>query len=109
MAQKPRILVIEDDAAIRTGVLDALALGGYATISAADGSRGLDAALTSDWDLLLLDLMLPGMNGLEILEHVREARPTSPVIILTARGDEDDRVKGLRLGADDYVVKPFGV
>jgi DNA-binding response OmpR family regulator len=105
---KTRILVIEDDAAIRTGLLDALALGGFAASSAPDGTRGLEAALTTDWDLLLLDLMLPGMNGLDILEHVRESRPGSPVIILTARGDENDRVKGLRLGADDYVVKPFG-
>lgn len=106
---KPRILVVEDDAAIRGGVIDALTQSGYATLAAADGTRGLDAALTGDWDLMLLDLMLPGIGGLEILETVRSARPTSPVIILTARGDENDRVKGLRLGADDYVVKPFGV
>lgn len=108
-ATRPRILVIEDDAAIRTGLLDALALGGYDTASAADGGAGLDAALTGEWDLMLLDLMLPRVGGLEILEQVRAARPASPVIVLTARGDEDDRVRGLRLGADDYVVKPFGV
>jgi len=106
MAQQ-RILVIEDDKAIRQGVVDALEIEGYQTIEAADGTTGLDKAVTVDCDLILLDLVLPGPQGLDILKEVRATRPTMPVIILTARGDETDRVKGLRMGADDYVVKPF--
>ena len=106
---RPRILVIEDDEAIRRGVVDALGVAHYETAEAAGGRRGLELALTSEWDLLLLDLILPELDGFEILREVRAARPTAPVVILTARGEEDDRVRGLRLGADDYVVKPFGV
>jgi DNA-binding response OmpR family regulator len=109
MPQRPRILVIEDDAAIRRGVVDALALGGYATLDAADGPRGLALALQQPWDLLLLDVMLPGMDGLTLLQRLRSERRCGPVIMLTARGEEQDRVRGLRGGADDYVVKPFGV
>jgi DNA-binding response OmpR family regulator len=104
-----RVLVIEDDSAIRQGVVDALRVAHYETAEAASGRPGLELALTSEWDLLLLDLILPELDGFEILREVRTARPTAPVIILTARGEEDDRVRGLRLGADDYVVKPFGV
>jgi DNA-binding response OmpR family regulator len=103
------ILIVEDDDAIRQGVVDALRLARYETAEAAAGRRGLQLALTSEWDVLLLDLILPELDGFEILKEVRAARPTAPIIILTARGDEDDRVRGLRLGADDYVVKPFGV
>jgi DNA-binding response OmpR family regulator len=106
---RPHILVIEDDEAIRQGVVDALRVAHYETAEAASGRRGLELALTSEWDLLLLDLILPELDGFEILKEVRAARPTAPVVILTARGEEDDRVRGLRLGADDYVVKPFGV
>ena len=106
---KRTILVVEDDASIRRGIVDALELGGYATLEAADGVKGLASALSASCDLVLLDLVLPGPDGLEILRQVRGARPTLPVIILTARGEETDRVKGLKLGADDYVVKPFGV
>jgi DNA-binding response OmpR family regulator len=106
---KRSILIIEDDDAIRQGVVDALRLARYETAEAAAGRRGLELALTAEWDLLLLDLILPEVDGFEILEEVRAARPTAPIIILTARGEEDDRIRGLRLGADDYVVKPFGV
>jgi DNA-binding response OmpR family regulator len=104
-----RILVIEDDGAIRRGIVDALAFHGFATLEAGDGGSGLEKALASAYDLLLLDLVLPGTGGLEILREVRRVRAAVPVIILTARGEEDDRVRGLRLGADDYVVKPFSV
>lgn len=104
-----RILVVEDDSAIRQGLVDALQFSGYETLEAADGKTGLAQALRATFDLLLLDLILPGRSGLEILEAVHQARPTLPVIILTARGEEADRVRGLRLGADDYVVKPFSV
>ncbi|MBN2371342.1 MAG: response regulator transcription factor [Vicinamibacteria bacterium] len=104
-----RVLVIEDDAAIRRGLVDVLHFRGYETREASNGIDGLNAALGPDYDLLLLDLVLPGGEGLEILREVRLAFPTLPVIILTAKGDEADRVNGLKLGADDYVVKPFSV
>jgi len=104
-----RVLVIEDDAAIRRGVIDALQAYGFATVEAGHGDEGLELALTEAYDLLLLDLVLPGKPGLEILRELRGANPTVPVIILTAQGSETDRVAGLRLGADDYVVKPFSV
>ncbi len=103
------ILTIEDDEPIRRGVVDALQFAGYSAIEAGDGTRGIDLATTCAYDLLLLDLVLPGTSGLEILSAVRKGRPTQPVIILSARGEEQDRVAGLRLGADDYVVKPFSV
>jgi len=103
------ILVVEDDAAIRQGIVDAIAFAGYTPLEASDGHQGLARAMDAECDLILLDLVLPGPDGLEILKAVRKERPTLPVIILTARGEERDRVKGLRLGADDYVVKPFSV
>jgi DNA-binding response OmpR family regulator len=106
---KRRILVVEDDKAIRQGIVDALAFDGYDVLEAKDGQEGTRMALRFDYDLLLLDLILPKGDGLEILEAVRAGRPTQPVIILTARGEEQDRIKGLELGADDYVVKPFSV
>jgi len=106
---QPRILTIEDDQAIRRGIVDALRFAGYQPLEAAEGRRGLEMALRCDFDLLLLDLVLPGPEGFAILAEVRRLRPTLPVIILTARGAEADRVRGLRDGADDYVVKPFSV
>jgi DNA-binding response OmpR family regulator len=106
---RKQILVVEDDAAIRRGLVDALGFAGYATLEASEGAAGLAAALESDCDLLLLDLVLPGRDGLTILREIRTARSPLPVIVLTARGAEDDRVRGLGLGADDYVVKPFSI
>lgn len=104
-----RILVVEDDPAIRQGVVDALDFHGFRVIEAERGDVGLEKAVQAEIDLVLLDLVLPGMDGLEVLRQLRGARPALPVIVLTARGEESDRVKGLQLGADDYVVKPFGV
>jgi DNA-binding response OmpR family regulator len=104
-----RVLVIEDDSAIRRGVVDALTFAGYATLEANEGVAGCRAALDAEYDLLLLDLVLPGRDGIDILREVRAARPTMPVIVLTARGSEEDRVRGLSLGSDDYVIKPFSV
>lgn len=104
-----RILTIEDDGAIRRGIVDALIFAGYDVIEASNGNDGAKAAVGREYDLLLLDMVLPGKTGLEILQVVRNARPTLPVIILSARGEEGDRVTGLKLGADDYVVKPFSV
>jgi DNA-binding response OmpR family regulator len=103
-----RVLVVEDDPAIRRGLVDALRYACYEASGAADGEEGLRAALGRDVDLVLLDLLLPGRDGFSVLAEVRRARPTLPVIVLTARGAEEDRVRGLRGGADDYVVKPFG-
>src|SRR5215207_7865166 len=104
---KARIVVVEDEPAIRRGVSDALRLSGYDVTEAADGHHGLREGSADGVDLILLDLMLPRMDGIEVLSELRKTCPTRPVIILTARGTEEDRVKGLKLGADDYVVKPF--
>jgi DNA-binding response OmpR family regulator len=103
------ILVVEDDSAIRRGVVDALTFAGYGTLQSGDGTEAERLAMTATLDLILLDLVLPRQGGFEILKAVRTTRPTLPVIILTARGDESERVTGLRLGADDYVVKPFSI
>jgi DNA-binding response OmpR family regulator len=102
-----RIVVIEDEPAIRRGVVDALRATSYEVAEAADGIRGLEEAVRLGVDLVLLDLLLPKKDGLDVLAELRRVRPTLPVIILTARGTEEDRVRGLRMGADDYVVKPF--
>jgi DNA-binding response OmpR family regulator len=107
--QAQSILTVEDDPAIRRGIVDALRFAGYGVFEAARGDTGREMALARSYDLLLLDLVLPGGDGLEILRAVREVRPSQPIIVLTARGEEHDRVAGLRLGADDYVVKPFSV
>jgi len=103
----PTILVVEDDAAVRQGVVDALTFAGYEVLSAADGREGREAALTARYDLLLLDLILPHFTGFEILEALQGNRAGQAVIILSAKGEENDRVKGLKMGADDYVMKPF--
>lgn len=109
MPPKPTILVVEDDSAIRRGVTDALSFSGYEVLWAADAASGLKKALEATYQLLLLDLVLPNGSGFDILEALRAKRPGQPVIVLSAKGEENDRVRGLRLGADDYVVKPFSV
>ncbi|MGJ8697120.1 MAG: response regulator transcription factor [Verrucomicrobiaceae bacterium] len=103
----PTILVVEDDAAVRQGVVDALRFAGYEVISAADGAEGKEKALSARYDLLLLDLILPHFTGFDILEALGKSRAGQAVIILSAKGEENDRVTGLKMGADDYVVKPF--
>ena len=107
MARKRTIVVIEDEDAIRRGVVDALRAGGYEPLEAADGQAGLTEARRAGVDLVLLDLLLPLKDGFDVLRELRVTHPSLPVIILTARGSEDDHVRGLRGGADDYVVKPF--
>jgi len=108
MPPKARIVVVEDEPAIRRGIVDALRLTGYEVVAeAADGVAGLKEAASGGVDLVLLDLMLPKKDGFSVLAELRRVAPTRPVIILTARGGEDDRVRGLKMGADDYIVKPF--
>lgn len=101
------VLLVEDDRAIRRGMKDLLAASGYAVLECADGPSGLATALGSAVDLALLDVFLPGMSGFDLLEKLRAEKPGLPIIMVTARGAEDDRVRGLERGADDYVVKPF--
>jgi len=104
-----RILVIEDDASILEGLVAALTSEGYVVDTASDGTQGWQKAQSAQAELLVLDLMLPGMSGLEIAKKLRDTGSRVPIIMLTAKGDEDDRVLGLELGADDYMTKPFSV
>jgi len=104
---KHNVLVIEDDASIRRGLVDALQYAGYGVLQCEDGRTAAPLAIESDIHLVLLDVMLPGRDGFSILKEIRAAKPTLPVIMVTARGAESDRVRGLSDGADDYVVKPF--
>ena len=106
---KRRILVVEDEPAVARGVRDALDFNGYTAEWAPDGLTGYKLARTQGFDLIVLDLMLPGLDGLDVLRRLRDDGVHAPVLILTARGQESDRVKGLDLGADDYIVKPFSV
>lgn len=107
--KNPTILVAEDDPAVRQGVVDALTFAGYQVMAASDGRQAMNFALSTQYQLLLLDLVMPHYSGFEVLEALKRNRPGQPVIILSARGEEADRVKGLKMGADDYVVKPFSV
>jgi DNA-binding response OmpR family regulator len=106
---KARILVVEDDAAILNGLLDLLVFNGYAADGADDGGRGLDAARTGAYDLVLLDVMLPTLDGFSICRQLRRERPAQAIIMLTAKGAEEDVVTGFKAGADDYVSKPFSL
>jgi len=106
---RQEVLVIEDDLAIRRGVAAALRHSGFEPVEAGDGVAGQRLALERSVVLVLLDLALPLRDGLAVLAAIRDARPALPVIVITARGAEDERVRGLRGGADDYVVKPFSV
>lgn len=109
MSRKSNILIIEDEEAIRTGLVDVLVFHGYATDAAADGCTGLDKALTGKYDLILLDVMLPGMDGFAVCENIRKHDREQPIIMLTAKTGDEDIIQGLQLGADDYVAKPFSV
>ncbi len=104
-----KILIVEDDAAIRFGLERNLAYDGYQVTSAADGDRGLELAFDTQPDLIVLDLMLPGINGFEICKSVRKHDPSVAILILSAKGQEGDMVLGLDVGADDYVTKPFSI
>ncbi len=109
MSDKANILIIEDEEAIRTGLIDVLIFHGFETDCAADGNTGLDKALTGKFDLILLDVMLPGMDGFSICEAIRQEDREQPIIMLTAKTSDEDIIQGLQLGADDYVAKPFSV
>ena len=103
------ILVIEDDISILRGLKDNLEYEGYAVITETNGTKGLQIALKKKPDLILLDIMLPGINGYEICRKVKKEKPELPVIMITARGSEMDKVSGLDIGADDYITKPFSI
>jgi len=109
MPRKTRLLIVEDEIAIRTGLTDLFVFHGYEVEAAADGREGLRKALAGGYDLLLVDVMLPGVDGFEICNRVRAADPEQPIVMLTAKTSDEDIVRGLTLGADDYVAKPFSV
>ena len=102
-----RILIIEDETPMRTALADLLAAEGYRVLSAADGETGLQRALTDKPDLILLDVMMPKLDGFSVCAELRRLANDVPVVMLTAKGQIEDRVNGLDVGADDYVVKPF--
>jgi len=103
----PRVLVVDDDLTVAEVVLGYLRRDGFEAAHAADGLAALAIAAAAPPDVVVLDLMLPGIDGLEVCRRLRAERPDLPVIMLTARGEEEDRIAGLEVGADDYVVKPF--
>ena len=102
-----RLLVIEDEAPMRTALVETLKAEGYRVMAAADGISGLELACTESFDLVLLDVMMPGLDGFALCRELRKRGRTMPVLMLTAKGQVDDRVEGLDSGADDYLVKPF--
>lgn len=106
---KQRILVVEDDRAILIGLVDLLEAEGYAVLQAEDGDKALQTFQQKRPDLVLLDIMIPGRSGYDVCREIRKADAVTPVLMLTAKGQEVDKVVGLELGADDYIVKPFGV
>ncbi len=104
-----QILIIEDDSSILRVLKDNLTFEGYTVLVASDGKKGFDLALRKDIDMLLLDIMLPGMSGYEICTRLKIERPEIPIIMITARGADMDKISGLDVGADDYVTKPFSM
>lgn len=106
---KPAVLVVEDEESIRRGLCDVLAFRGYAPEGVERGDEGLRRGLSRQHALVLLDVMLPGLNGFDVCRELRGALPELPILMLTARGSEQDVLDGFRAGADDYVTKPFSV
>lgn len=104
-----RLLVVEDEAPMRTALVETLKTEGYRVVAVADGLAGLELACTEPFDLLLLDVMMPGLDGFALCRELRKRGRDMPVLMLTARGQVDDRVEGLDCGADDYLVKPFSL
>ena len=109
MSEAARILIVEDNEDLAFGLRTNLEVQGYEVVVAADGPAGLDATEEHDPALIILDLMLPRLGGIEVLKALRAKGASMPILILTAKGNEVDKVNGLRLGADDYVTKPFGL
>jgi len=109
MTKTNHILVVEDEEAIRTGLIDVLVFHGYAVDSSSTGPDGLQKALTGKFDLILLDIMLPGMDGYEICDRIRSEDRNQPIIMLTAKTSDEEIIEGLKMGADDYVSKPFSI
>src|SRR5947208_11518275 len=107
--KRARILIVEDEPAMLAGLRDNFEYEGYEVISAGDGVEGLDRALSENPDLVVLDVMMPRMSGLDVCKQLKVKQPALPIIMLTARGQEIDKVVGLELGADDYVTKPFSI
>lgn len=106
---KAHILVVEDDAALLRGLMDVLVFNGYEAVGAQDGGEGLDAGLKEQYDLILLDVMLPTVDGFTICKEIRKQKPNQGIIMITAKGSEDDIVTGFKAGADDYIPKPFSL
>ena len=109
MKRKVRILIVEDEVAIRAGLVDVFVFHGYDVESTDNGADGLRQAQTGKFDMVLLDVMLPGMNGFEICDAIRQRDRDQPIIMLTAKTGDEDIIQGLKLGADDYVAKPFSI
>lgn len=109
MSKSIRILVVEDEEAIRAGLIDVLVFHGYDVESAATGPEGLEKALTGKFELILLDIMLPGMDGYQVCDSIRTVDRDQPIIMLTAKTSDEEIIHGLKLGADDYVSKPFSI
>jgi DNA-binding response OmpR family regulator len=109
MTDKAKILIVEDETAIRTGLVDVFVFHGYEVDFAENGEEGLRKSLSGLFDLILLDVMLPGINGFEICDRIRQQDRQQAVIMLTAKTNDEDIIQGLTLGADDYVSKPFSV
>jgi two-component system alkaline phosphatase synthesis response regulator PhoP len=105
----PKILIVEDEPDMVAGLRDNFEFEGYQVLSATDGVSGLEHALADSPDLVILDVMMPRMSGLEVCKQLKSKRPAIPIIMLTARGQEVDKVVGLELGADDYITKPFSI
>ncbi len=103
-----KILVVEDEPLLREGLVDLLEGAGHSVVAVADGEAALARGADPTFELLLLDLMLPKLDGIEVCRRLRELRPHLPILMLTARGSEDEKVAGFKAGADDYLTKPFG-
>jgi DNA-binding response OmpR family regulator len=107
--EKVQILLVEDEESIREGVCDVLTYHGMAATGVGSGEEGLKQALTGNFALVILDVMLPGINGFDVCQSLREKIPAQPILMLTAKGSEDDVIEGFKRGADDYVTKPFSI
>ncbi len=109
MDEKYRILVVEDEPLILKGIRTSLMAEGYDVLETGDGLQALKYAVDEEYDLALLDVALPGADGWQILKTIQKERPSTPVVMVTARGSEKEKVYGLRAGSDDYIVKPFSI